>query len=338
MLCLCALTLPVYGQGRSEGGRFRPESGQERSRRSPAERAARRLLYRMIRADQKISYSAREVVTSHGRTVEMQVRFDPARGVRRESIQPPGEILVDDTRRSWLLSTREKRFVERESMLARLQSRWKELLQAPSSVLKVERQGEDTVAGRIADILLVAPPEGTAGPSRRFWIDRETGLRLRMEEKEAGGRIVVSSYFLSIDLSPDLKDADFAPLTPPPGIRVVRDQRRLFNSFDEANRAGFAPPVPAYLPSGYTPQRVDVGESGRWVSAHWGNGLSVISLTQMRAPLPSSLRNLPSNGEPSPRNLPGDRKGYAWRRGDTAFLLIAPLPEETLRKIADSVR
>lgn len=329
LLAVPALGAPVQGQGRPA-----EPPGAEHPRRSPS----RRLLFRMVRADQRVAYSGREVLVMRGRNVEMDVRFDPRRGMRRESVQPPGEILVDDTKRSWFLSTREKRLVERESMLARLQSRWKELLQAPPSQLKIERQGEDTVAGRVADILLVAPPDGASGPSRRFWIDRETGLRLRMEEKDPDGRIVVSAYFLKIDLAPDLKDADFAPLTAPAGVRTVRDSRRSFDTFDEASRAGFAPPIPGYLPSGYAAQRVDVGDNGGWISAHWGNGLSVISLTQMRRTPPGPMRSLPENGEPRPWPLPGGRKGMAWRRGESVYLLIAPLAEDILRKIADSVR
>lgn len=307
---------------------------------SPAEREARRLLFRMVRADQRVGYAGREIVVAGGRTLEMQVRFDPKRGMRREAINPAGELIVDDLRKSWLVSPARRRVVEGDSMLQALLGRWRDLLRAPGDTVRTERQGEDTVAGRSAEILSVSPAMGASGPSRRFWIDKETGLRLRTEEKDADGRIVASAYFLSVTLSPPFSETDFTAPAIPPGFQSVRSRRRSFPTFDDAAKAGYTVPEAGWLPPGYRAQSVDVGDNGRWVSAHWGNGLTVVTVTVMRSEsgMPMPVRALPDGAEPRMGDLPGGRKGLSWRRGDTAFLLIAPLSEEVQRRIADSVR
>jgi len=304
----------------------------------PAVRDARRLLYRMVRADRTIKYTGREIVVARGKTVEMQVRFDPERGMRRESVGASGDIVVDDTKRSWFVSPASKRVFESESALASLLSRWRDLLRTPFSQLRTERQGEDTVAGRSAEILLVAPAEGTPGPSRRFWIDKETGLRLRMEEKDPEGRIVVSAYFMNVTLDPQIPDSDFAAPSVPNGFTVVRNPRRSFPSFDDASKAGFVPPSADWLPVGYRPKQVDVRDNGRWVTAHWGNGLTVVTITALKGPAPDGMPELPDGGGPQSRSMPRGGKAMVWRRGDTRFVLMAPLPDDVLRRIAESVR
>ena len=284
LLALALVALPALSQEGPPRPHFDPaRRGQGRE--------GRRILLRMAQAERMVSFSGREMVGGGDHSVEMLVKYDPRRGLRRESI-PAGNLIVDNNERAWFLSTKDSRLVERESMQARMRDRWKNLLLQLGKTLKVERQGEDTIAGRIADIVLVKSREAIPGPSKRFWVDRETGLRLRIEERDPEGRIVFSAYFLSVDLNPTLRDIDFAAPTPPPGIKVIREKKRSFTSFEDAGRAGFAPRVPGFLPGGYTAQGVDVSGDGRWITAHWGNGLSVISMTEVRPPFPPPMRDL----------------------------------------------
>jgi len=253
LIAVVSVSASAQAPGSPDNRPRRSRPGGERPELPPAVREARRLLYRMVRADRTVKYIGREIIVSRGRTMEMQVRFDPQRGMRRESVAPSGDLVIDDTKRSWFVSQRSRRVFESESALASLLSLWRDLLRTPFSQLRTERLGEDTVAGRTADILLVAPAEGTPGPSRRFWIDRETGLRLRMEEKDPEGRIVVSAYFMNVNVDPQLADTDFAAPPVPSGFTVVKNPRRSFPSFDDASKAGFAPPVPEWIPAGYRP-------------------------------------------------------------------------------------
>jgi outer membrane lipoprotein-sorting protein len=342
-LALVAIGMPTsavlaQANGQGDGAPKRTRSGGRHGDLPPAVHEARRLLFRMVRADRTVSYAGREVVVAVGRTLEMQVRFDPKRGMRRESVGPTGDLVVDDTKRSWFVSPRSRSVFESESALASLLSRWRDLLRTPFAQLRTERQGEDTVAGRAADILLVAPAEGTPGPSRRFWIDKETGLRLRMEEKDPDGRIVVSAYFMNVNLDPVLSDADFAPPPVPSGFKVVTNPRRSFPTFDEASKAGFTPPTAEWLPAGYRPKQVDVRDNGRWVSAHWGNGLTVVTLTAMKGPSPGGMPELADGAPPQAKSFPRGGRGLVWRRGETRFILMGPLPDDTLKRIAESVR
>jgi hypothetical protein len=291
------------------------------------------ILRRMVMADQRVAYQGREVFQRDGApAMEQCVKRDPRRGVRRESVRPSGELFVDDNTRAWMFSRNAQRYIERESFLPKLRQRAKEAFdQIRKGELQLSRQGQDIVAGRSCDILLIEPREGASGPARRFWIDRESGLRLRTEERSPDGRIVSSSYFLSIDLSPTFDDNDFTAPQPPPGVKIVQEKRRTFATIDEAIKAGIGVHPPTYLPSGYTLRAVDV--TGERIALRWGNGITMLSLMQMSEP--PRREGPPAKG---PIALPGGNRGYAFQDGGRYYFLIGSLTDEELKRIADSVR
>ena len=70
--------------------------------------------------------------------------------------------------------------------------------------------GQDTVAGRAVDVIAARRPgaPSTAHDTARFWLDRESGLVLRREVYDEGGRTTRASAFVSVsvgqgDVSPD---------------------------------------------------------------------------------------------------------------------------------------
>lgn len=304
----------------------------------------RRLLRKMLFAETRQAFIAREAsFRADGPGTEQWVKRDPKRGLRRESIRPPGDLLVDNYENSWFVSPNRKRFVERPSMLRRMLSRGKETIgRVDRGALRVHLIGEDRVAGRDADIIGVAPPEGVRAPSHRFWVDRETGLRLKTEERDPEGRVVSGSYYISLDLKPKFSDSDFAPPTPPHGARVVREKRRSFRRLEEAAKAGFTVRAPSFVPNGFKLRTIEVFGDGERIALRYGNDLDALSLVQTRAP----LRALVSPHQQ--KRMKGDRTGffpfprgqraYVWHDKGTTFMLFGSLPDEELKRIADSVK
>lgn len=298
----------------------------------PEERDARRALSRMMRATKSIAYSAREVVTFRGGTVEFDVWVDPKRGSRRESADKRGDIIVDDLKHWWVLSERTGTLIERNSMQSQNADRNRELLIQLKDSLNAVKTGDDTIAGRPVDIVVVSPRLDAMGIIRKFWIDRETGLQLKSEERDGTGRVLRSSYFTSVQISPDLKAIDFTEPKPPAGIAVKRDVSTVHGTFADAEKAGISIRSSPNLPAGYTPQYVEVTNGGKWVTQHWGNGTSVLSYSRIKG------GRGPASSEPAFRQIPGGRRGYVWNVDGVMHVIIAPLPDDAIRKFADGLR
>ena len=348
-------------KGRGQRGFREPtREMRERVRKLPeAERKGIELVQRMFTAGMKKAFIAREVtIRPGGPEIEQWVRWDPKRGMRRESVQAGGPIFMDNLEKSYHFDPRENRWYVRNSMLPRPEGRiGSTLYQLYEGGLKAEVTGEDVVAGRKAHIVSVTPPPGSKGPSRRFWIDRKTGMRLKNEEVGPQGRVFASSYYISIDLNPSFRPEDFTPpanAVPAPDWRM---DRRVFKDIAEANRAGVSPRLPSYLPTGFTLRVIEEAEFGRrgkedkregnegqrktMITVRYGNGITVISLVQSHVRmLPPSLKEQLGNEEAAFIPLPngGPDRMYVWRDGDRGYMLIAPLSEAEMKRIANSVR
>jgi len=312
-------------QRQGDDGRYHFDGPKE-------ERDARRALFRMTRASKSISYSAREVVTFRGGTVEFDVWVDPKRGSRRESADKRGDIIVDDLKHWWVLSLRTGTLVERNSMQSQNADRNRELLVQLKDTLKAVKTGDDTIAGRTVDIVVVSPKLDAMGITRKFWIDRETGLQLKSEERDSSGRVLRSSYFTSMQLNADLKAIDFSEPKPPAGVSVKRDVSIVHATFADAEKSGITIRTSASVPAGYTPQFVEVTNGGKWVTQHWGNGTSVLSYSRIKG------GRGPATSEPAFRQIPGGRRGYIWNVDGVMHVVIAPLPDDVIRKFADGLR
>jgi hypothetical protein len=316
----------------------------------PGEPNPVQLIMRMVRVGLSKPFLGREVTLSaSGRETEQWVRWDPKRGLRFDSIRPSaGDILIDNYKQSYTFNQRDKKWSSRDSLLPRLNGRIKDVLRRiADGELRTEWVGQEVVAGRAADIVRVFPPDGTPGSSRKFWIDRKTGVRLKMEEVAPGGRTLSSSYLLTLDLSPRFGKEDFA--APPDADRSSdhrhhgdRENRQSFRTVDEATQAGYSPKQPAYLPGGFALRVVEVsGRDSKRITQRYANGITVISLIQTpRMPLgPRIQEKIGPDGTgfvPLPR---GDR-AYLWRDNTSGLnlALIGNLPDDQMKRIAASVR
>ena len=307
------------------------------------------IIVRMVRAGLAQPFLAREVTLSkEGHETEQWVRWDPKRGMRFDAIRPTsGDVLLDNYKQSWAYTQRDKKWTVRDSLLPRLNGRVKDVLRRiGSGELRTEWVGEELVAGRPADIVRVFPPDNTPGTSRKFWIDRQTGIRLKLEEIAPGGKTLSSSYLLSLDLSPRFGKDDF---TPPPEAcqaapnKLERENRQHFKTLDEAIQAGYSPKQPSYLPTGYSLRVVEVaGEHGsERITQRYANGISVISLIQStKTPFGRKLLETLGPSQMGFVALPRGDRAYLWHDNTSGLnlALISNLPDDQTKRISSSVK
>ena len=182
-----------------------------------------------------------------------------------------------------------------------------------------------------------------------FWIDRETGLRLKTEEIGPAGRVLSSTYFLQVDVHPHFDEADFAPPPLPSGFVKERSERQTFSTVEAAQKmVRFSLRKPVYLPPGFDLRHVVVSrlKNNRVVVQRYANGMSGVTLFQTDAAnLPFPGRRREEHGGPFEDSPQGRREGggrgprvQTWRSGDISFVLIGNLPDDQMKRIADSVR
>jgi len=307
------------------------------------------LLVRMIEAEKTLPYEAREATFGAGRSTEERVKHDPVRGVRRESIRPPGEIFVDDYHQSWLISDRNHRVSQRPSLYARIDGA-NAITRIRHGKLRAQWVGVEQIAGRLSDIVSVVAASGNPDrqASRRFWIDRKTGLRLRSEDRGPQGRILSGAYYLSIDFTPSFGQDDFTPPHTPDGFAHETELKHGYRSYEEAAQSGLTLRRPDYLPGGFRLRGIEVldvtrrGQTVRRVTQRFDNGLSVMTLVQTTGiALPKRLQSTvnPTTGAGF-LQLPRGQRGYIWRAADASltYLIMGSLPDDELKRIADSLR
>ena len=302
-------------------------------------------LVRMIRAEHQYPYIAREVVQDKKGTRERLVKHHPTRGTRRESVQESGgitggETLLDNYQNTYVISPRGTVNLQETSTYANLLKQQENFLQKlQKGHFTLEKQGNDTVAGRSVEVIRIGPKLGKKGPTWRLWLDKETGLRLRLEQQDPEGRIILSAYYVSLDLAPVFTPQDF---TVPTGVAAGLAERlrpTRFSSLEAATKAGYTLVIPSDLREGYRLKEVLVAPNKERLTSIWTTGMMTLSLVQIRyEQMPPALARQISERPGFIAEKAGRRRAYGWRKGDLAFLLLGDLPEENLRHIADSMR
>ncbi len=204
--------------------------------------------------------------------------------------------------------------------------------------------GHEQILGRQTDVVTLQPRHGS-GPSRKLWIDRATGMVLRTEQYNSGGKMVSRSLYLSVDWKANPSDSLF---TIPEGWKQVNapvQTERHWEKEELSKRLGFSVREPGYLPQGFVLDGFHlVLRPGAQPSAHirYVDGLNSISVFEHRCP-------------------PGRGRGFQWGRrmgrrgnceffassegnllvkevGGIRFIVVGDLPEDELQKVIDSIQ
>ena len=204
--------------------------------------------------------------------------------------------------------------------------------------------GQEQILGRQTDVVTLQPRHGS-GPSRKLWIDRATGVVLRTEQYNSGGKMVSRSLYLSVDWKANPPDSLF---TIPEGWKQVNaplQAERHWEKGELSKRLGFTVREPGYLPQGFVLDGFHlVLRPNAQPSAHirYVDGINSISLFEHRCP-------------------PGRGRGFQWGRrmgrrgncefftssegnvlvkevGGIRFIVVGDLPEDELQKVINSLK
>jgi outer membrane lipoprotein-sorting protein len=200
------------------------------------------------------------------------------------------------------------------------------------------------VAGRPTWLLELRPrAEGRA--RRRLWVDRKNGLVVKSESYRLDETIASVMRFDRLTLGKSEAAVDLR-IPAPAGVRMVKRLEPDYLALEEARSvSGMEARVPSWLPSGYAFESLDVIRRGRKAVLHsrFSDGVEVLSLFQC----PPRLR-LGFGGRARRRVKVGSARGTAtwteegsvlsWSSGGERFVLVGPLPEETLQRVAASIR
>lgn len=295
----------------------------------------------------ELTVERREGVEGKAVSRRLAVRFSPPNLYRREILGTAGEtvqLIVEDGRTEWIYDPARRKVWQGEPadpLFKRFGP--EDEFDRLSENYDVAIATGDRVAGR-STWLLTLRARSDGMPARRLWVDRQSSLLLRAEAFRPDGSPADSMSFTRLQLGAPSGRTLFR-FSPPAGSTVVKHAEPDYLALDEAKAAGVEPRLPAWLPSGYVFESLDVMAKGRRNVVHYrfSDGIEVISLFQC----PPRVR-LSLGARLSRRVKLSVGRGYgtraaegnvlSWNSGGWRFVLVGSVSEETLKRMAESVR
>ena len=176
---------------------------------------------------------------------------------------------------------------------------------------------------------------GQSGPKAlagRFWIDDATGLVLRRDVVDDGGRVVRSSAFVSLTVgSRDAVPVSYSAATPSAGVMHATGQHLDDPELQVLVAQGW--PVSRELPSGMElfEARMHDGALGDVLQLSYSDGLSTLSLFVQKGELPSSTSGTPQSVGGQVWVSPGTTERVVWSGGGRTWTLVSDAPDATVR-------
>jgi peptidoglycan/xylan/chitin deacetylase (PgdA/CDA1 family)/outer membrane lipoprotein-sorting protein len=297
-------------------------------------------------APRRVSYEGTKSITIWGAQVQAsQVHIyhaapDQTRLEYLAAGNQPGRIVVIKGRTMMEYVPARNQVVERLAPEADEERLTRGVLPQILTNYNVNFAGTEAVAGRETRVINVQS-KFPGRPSLRVWVDRDRRLILRFERYKADGTLQETAAFLNVQY-----DAAFAPdlftVPAPPGTQVQQQRPPGRVSVAEiAQRVGFTPQVPSYLPSGFAERgsRVVNVQGQPTATFVYSDGLSTITLFESRGPHGPPPRGRPVRigsiqGTIAPRGL---ATLLHWNVGAISYTLIGELSPDELVKVAASV-
>lgn len=256
---------------------------------------------------------------------------------RVEYLQPPprrGEVLIDDGIRRFHHIPSLKRVRILHSDQPQMLRRRQDLLQRlRRQEILLTVKGIEPVAGRRAILLEARTPQGT--PVRRWWIDREYGVILRIEELTPRGEVRLRSEYVRLILPASIPPERFVPRFPAQAKKQdILPPSQIFASVREAQLlVPFTIRQPQELPKGFRLVEVRVRMVGMrpLVSLHYTDESSSLVVFQTRLPLRA-------NGPLLKSLAPLAARVEAWRDGDVNVILVGDAPAEVFEQMRKALR
>jgi sigma-E factor negative regulatory protein RseB len=196
-----------------------------------------------------------------------------------------------------------------------------------------EVAGPDTVVGRIADLVVIRRPGGSA--VARYWVDRASHLVLRREVLEGDGHVVRETAFISLELErPFLDKANAVSLARPSGLVLEP------GALAELGRSGWV--LPTSMPAGMSLFDLRMSEAGTAPVLHlsYTDGLSHLSVFEQRGRLDrsgmSGWRRTSIAGH-MVWEQPGYPRRVVWGGAGVVYTLVADCSSVVLDGVVNSL-
>jgi peptidoglycan/xylan/chitin deacetylase (PgdA/CDA1 family)/negative regulator of sigma E activity len=252
----------------------------------------------------------------------------------------PGRIVIIKGRTMMEYVPARKQIIERPAPEANEERLTRAVLPQILTNYDVNFAGSEQVAGRETRVINVQG-KFPGRPTLRIWEDRERRLILRFERYRPDGTLQEAAAFINIRYDPAFAP-DLFTVPAPLGTQVQQQRPPDRMSVAEmAQRLGFTPQVPSYLPAGFQQRgsRVVNVRGQQTATFVYSDGVSTITLFESRGPQgpPPKGRPVrigPVQGTVAPRGL---ATLLHWNAGGVSYTLVGELPQEDLVRIAASV-
>lgn len=285
----------------------------------------RELLFRTMDKSRWINFEA--VVLRRNSSDDrsfMQVKIAQRSGASKTTVLSPlpaqGVTTLDDGRTWTTYIPDENRMLVQDSPKRRMRQR----TETAGQNYRFTSENMGSVAGR-KTVAVLAVPKYPEMPSRRYWIDSEYALMLRMELIKEGGRrrsLMMDTKAIDFKAVAD----DVMKINPPADVRRVRleSPERFRSAEDAVDLVGFKPAFPGPLPFGFVVTEPQVvGDKGdRFVAIRLSDGLASATVYQWSA---NSKNPVPCND----RELVREANGLRMR-------MVGDLPEIVLARLLDA--
>jgi outer membrane lipoprotein-sorting protein len=299
-----------------------------------------------LRAPGSLSYRALETLTvtdQHGvHRQQIRLTHRAPDATRREYLSDRGDIervVVDDGRSHWQYLPQRREVVFSPSLrVDEMLWEGRHLDDLLDSYV-VTQVGRETVGGRSARVLLVAPRRGHPGPSKELWVDDRTGLILRSLLTSADGTTKLAASLSQVRFDGRTWDDDFTPPRNATKQTVTYEQVAALPVEALARHWKHRLMVPGGVPRGYlldSARLLGKGPSSI-VQLRYFDGLNTISLFEAPPGAPggtgdgSAGRAAPGWGSEPPFS------SLTWRQRGLTLTLVSDLPRDRLLGIARSI-
>ncbi len=242
--------------------------------------------------DLRTNYSAVRVIHGWGAKEPMRVRRDQSdAGYNSVLVLSPlsrqGETSVDNGK-NWV-----QFFPDRRTLIIQDSPIKRGVVGDPAvryELLKrnytVRGEGSDTVAGRKAMIVRISPERGAPLFTRRFWVDDEKSVLLRVEWQELDGRRQIVSDTLSIDFPSSMPEETFRiKIAGEPRQLHVQAPIRMATVEELERRVGFGIRQPIRMPFGFLLTGADaiIANNRAMAALRYTDGATNLTIYQARA-------------------------------------------------------
>jgi outer membrane lipoprotein-sorting protein len=238
-----------------------------------------------------------------------------------------GRTLFDDGTSAVIYFPRPNTYQKRATSFAP-ERQAQERRQIMAKRLVVEQLPDGEVAGRPAWVISIKTPNGN---SRTFWIDKQMGVQLRLDEERPGGA-KLSSTFTAIHFTDP--PADKLAFTLPP--TATETEAGVGRPLTEAQalqigKGWGGPRVPRWVPAGYKLRGFYAHNFGQQ------HGLVAVFDGTARGDTLSVFQG-PLMGMSGMAERRGKRlRVLGARRGAAEFMVVGPLPEADLQRVMESI-